>query len=993
EGKLGGQANVEDVSGTWRDLTDSVNSMASNLTDQVRAIAAVSTAVTSGDLTRSIGVEAQGEVAELKDTINQMILNLRETTERNADQSWLNSNLARFSGMMQGQRDLGTVSRLIMSELTPLVRAHYGAFFLADSYEDDEAGLHLAASYGYRTRRDVPTGFQPGEGLVGQAALEKKPIVLEDVPSDYIKIGSGLGEAPPGQLVVLPVLFEGRVMGLIELASFKPFSEVHQWFVEQLAETIGIVINAIVANMRTEELLEQSQSLTQELQDQQSELQGTNAELAEKATLLAEQNERIEVKNREIEMARLAIEEKAEQLALSSRYKSEFLANMSHELRTPLNSLLILARLLSENADGNLSDKQIEFSRTIFAAGNDLLDLIDDILDLSKVEAGKMDVHASEVRLPDVVDYVERSFRLLVEEKGLAFHLELDPALPEMVVTDEQRLQQILRNLLSNAVKFTHSGTVSLAIGPVLEGDQAAGGPADGDARIAFAVRDTGIGISHDRLELIFEAFQQADGTTSRRFGGTGLGLSISREIAKLLGGEIRVESHVGRGSTFTLTLPATLPAPSFLPEEPAGADSGTEDRAAAAAMREPADDRDEVGEGDRVLLIVEDDPSFAQVLVSLGREAGFKCIAAARGDTGLALAHEHHPDAIMLDLALPVIDGITVLAHLKRHPVTKNIPVHVLSGAAEPTAALAAGATSVMRKPIESDRLLEVLGSLTRTVGDGPRRLLVVGGDGERARATLGLPGDEVELLTAEGAEAAADVLAGEGADCVLVHLDGPARTELSRLGELRPARGAPVPVIVLAERDLDDGERAVLAEHEAMVLVVDTRSPEALVAEAAAFLGSLTGARPERRPAARIDPAAFYGKRVLIVDDDVRNVFALAAALEARGMDVAYAENGAEGIDVLRGQGTVDVMLLDVMMPEMDGYETMRAIRAMPEFAGLPIIAVTAKAMQGDRERAIASGASDYITKPVDTDQLLALMGIWLYDREPEAGAALGG
>src|SRR3954466_10724845 len=611
EGKLGGQAQVEGVSGTWRGLTENVNQLASTLTTQLRAIAEVSTAVTQGDLTRSITVDASGEVADLKDNINQMIANLRETTERNESQDWLNSNLARFSGLMQGQRDLGTVSKLIMSELTPTVNAQFGAFFLTDADGDGNGGtgtgevgeLALIASYGYKKRKNVSNRFKPGEALFGQAALEKKPILITEPPDDYIHVASGLGEATPRNIIVLPVLFEEQVLGVMELASFRPFDDTIQQFLDQLMETIGVVLSTIIANMRTEELLQQSQSLTQELQSQseelqsqqdelkrsnveleeqakslkaseellqtqQEELQQTNEELQEKAALLSQQNRDIEIKNREIELARASLEEKAEQLALSSKYKSEFLAIMSHELRTPLNSLLILSNLLASNEDKNLSEKQIEFANTIHQAGSDLLALINDILDLSKVEAGKMDVHPSHVGITQVQDYVERSFRPVAAQKELGFEISIADDAPTSIETDEQRLQQVLKNLLSNAFKFTEQGGVTLRI------ERA---PADiafaseiltrADGVVAFSVSDSGIGIPEDKLKLIFESFQQADGATSRRYGGTGLGVSISREIARLLGGEIKVESTVGEGSTFTLYLPEN-----FIPVDQFGA-------------------------------------------------------------------------------------------------------------------------------------------------------------------------------------------------------------------------------------------------------------------------------------------------------------------------------------------------------------------------------------------------------------------------------------
>ena len=558
EGKLGGQARVEGVEGTWRDLTENVNQLAGNLTTQVRAIAEVSTAVTQGDLTRSITVQAEGEVAELKDNINQMIENLRETTKVNAEQDWLKTNLARISGMLQGQRDIEAVTQLIMSEVTPVVSAQHGALFLVEHGDSlGEAELRVVASYGYKPKKGRPDRFALGDGLVGQAAVEGKTIRLTDVPSDYIKISSALGDATPAHLVVMPVMFEEQVLGVIELGALRPFSEVNQAFLDQLADTIGVVINTIQANMRTEQLLTQSQALTQELQKQSLELRQTNDELQDKTLVLQQQNRDIEIKNAEIELARAGLEEKAAQLALSSKYKSEFLANMSHELRTPLNSLLILSRMLAENGDGNLHPQQIEFAETIHAAGNDLLALINDILDLSKVEAGKMELNLGPLALVDLCEDVERAFRPVAEQNALEFRIERDHALPPALVTDEQRLQQVLRNLLSNAFKFTQKGTVTLHIGP------------DEDGTIGFSVIDTGLGIPEDKLSLIFEHFQQADGTTSRKFGGTGLGLSISREIARLLGGELRVQSTPGEGSTFTLALPLGAAAATDATAEP----------------------------------------------------------------------------------------------------------------------------------------------------------------------------------------------------------------------------------------------------------------------------------------------------------------------------------------------------------------------------------------------------------------------------------------
>ncbi len=1050
EGRLGVQAQVEGVSGVWKGLTDNVNQLAGTLTTQLRAISEVSTAVTQGDLTRSIAVEAQGEVAELKDTINQMIANLAETTRANQEQDWLNSNMARFTGMLQGERDLETVSRLIMSELTPLVGSQHGAFFMMESPggEGDDFELRLIASYGYKQRKNVPTKFKIGEALVGQAALEQKSILVTQAPDDYVRITSGLGEGAPVNVIVLPVLFEDQVMAIIELASFQRFTPVQQAFLEQLSESIGVVLNTIQANMRTEELLQQSQQLTQELQSQseelqaqqeelqqtnkeleeqaaslkaseellqtqQEELQQTNEELEEKAQLLEEQNRRIEIKNREIELARAALEEKAEQLALSSRYKSQFLANMSHELRTPLNSLLILAKLLAENPDDNLNEKQIEFANTIYSAGSDLLDLINDILDLSKVEAGRMNVHVSDVKLSDLRDFVERSFRPIAHDKGLGFEIEVRGAnVPPTVETDEQRIQQILKNLLSNAFKFTESGHVKLRIG-VAEGRQFASETLSrADAVLEFAVVDTGVGIPNDKLRLIFEAFQQADGTTSRRYGGTGLGLSISREIARLLGGEIHVESTVGDGSTFTLFLPATfqphehLPRDEFaeaavvLPSEVLDGDGATPAPPPVPVDEQPEldpalllpsdvrDDRDEIQEGDRVVLIIEDDSELARTELEVARERGFKGIVALRGDSGLALAHEFKPDAIILDMKLPVMDGWTVLDHLKHHPETRHIPVHIVSGANGRQNALRAGAVAFLEKPISREGLEETFAEIRSFIDRGVKRLLVVEDDKAQRDSVVELigSGEDVDVTAVGSSEAALEALELQRYDCMVVDLKLPEMGGFDLLEKIKAEeRFSAIPVIVYTGKELTRREETKLRKFADTIVVKDASSPERLLDETSLFLHRIERKLPQekRRMLEQLHSAeeVFNDKKILIVDDDVRNVFALTSVLEAHGMEVLYAENGRDGIDVLRRNPEVDLVLMDIMMPELDGYETIRAIREDEAFKQLPIISLTAKAMKGDREKSIASGASDYITKPVDTDQLLSLMRVWLY------------
>ncbi|GAA0337491.1 HAMP domain-containing protein [Streptomyces blastmyceticus] len=814
EGQLGGQARVRDVDGTWRDLTESVNEMAGNLTRQVRAIAEVATAVTRGDLNLKIDVDAAGEILELQDNINTMIANLRETTLANKEQDWLKGNLARISGLMQGRRDLEDVAGMIMSELTPVVSAQHGAFFLAmptgGQAAEDAYELRMLGSYGY-SMGSMPTSFRPGETLIGTAAQEKRTILVENVPPGYLKIASGLGEAPPAHVIVLPVLFEGQVLGVIELASFQPFAQIQKDFLNQIAEMIGTSVNTISVNTKTEVLLKQSQELTEQLRERSAELENrqkaleiSNAELEEKSERLARQNRDIEVKNTEIEEARQVLEERAEQLAVSMRYKSEFLANMSHELRTPLNSLLILAKLLADNAEGNLSPKQVEFAETIHGAGSDLLQLINDILDLSKVEAGKMDVSPTRIALVQLVDYVEATFRPLTAEKGLDFSVRVSPELPATLHTDEQRLLQVLRNLLSNAVKFTDTGAVELVIRPaggdvpdsIREQLLEAGSlrDADGDV-IAFSVTDTGIGIAASKMRVIFEAFKQADGTTSRKYGGTGLGLSISREIARLLGGEIHAASEPGRGSTFTLYLPLNtgeLP-PQGYPQLTPGVHG--------LAVPEPSAGAG--GGGDH------SDPSAAEP---------------ARGAAGLFLRRRRAAQAAGQWPALPGPSGV------------------------------------------------------------------------------------------------------GTGASA--------------------PA------------------------------------SEPASVPEEGSWLNESTGdaEQPSSHGFGKGFGGAFHGEKVLIVDDDIRNVFALTSVLEQYGLSVLYAENGREGIEVLEQHDDVVVVLMDIMMPEMDGYATTAAIRRMPQFAGLPIIALTAKAMKGDREKSIDAGASDYVTKPVDTDHLLTVMEQWM-------------
>ncbi len=1000
DGKLGGQARVPGAAGTWKDLTDNVNQLAANLTTQVRAIAEVATAVTKGDLTQSIKVEAQGEVAALKDNINEMIGNLKDTTLKNSEQDWLKTNLAKFSRMLQGQKDLLTVARLILSELAPVVNAQHGVFYMLRATEAP-AKLALLASYAHERPGTVAEEFYLGEGLVGQCALERQKIMLANVPPDYIRISSGLGHAAPVNIIVLPIVFEGQLKAVLELGSFDHFNPTHHAFLDQLTESIGIVINTIEANMRTEGLLSQSQSLARELQSRQEELQNTNEELQEKARLLAHQNVEVERKNQEVEQARKALEEKAEQLALTSKYKSEFLANMSHELRTPLNSLLILSDQLSRNPAGNLTLKQTEFAKTIHSSGTDLLMLINDILDLSKIESGTVAVDVGELRLADLHSYVERTFRHVAESRGLQFTVDLDPALPKSILTDSKRLQQVIKNLLSNAFKFTRQGQVALTITPA-DSDPYAGNGSLGpsDTVLAFSVSDTGIGIPTDKQQIIFEAFQQADGSTSRKYGGTGLGLAISREIARLLGGEIHLVSSPGRGSSFTLYLPQTyspqssvrrvvreLAPSSGWPEAPERASTTEAEDPSRVTVNEVGDDRAEIEPGDRTLLIVENDLAFARLLVDVAHDTGFRVLVTAFGATALTLTRQYQPSAITLDISLPDIDGWRVLERLKTDFDTRHIPVKIITTGEDLDRGRALGAVSTLAKPVKThEALVDAIEGLRRMLQATTKQLVLVQGPGpEREALHELLASDDVRLVAAESLSAAFQHLRASRADCLVLGSAMPDEEVEALARHLAEDEGAgEMPIIVYGRQELYRRLQATLESSSGKTAVTFVASPERLLDQSALLLHRAVGAMPEsqRRILEEIHHSdrALAGRKALIVDDDIRNIFALTAILEQHDMRIIAAETGRDAIEMLEKWGDVDVVLMDIMMPEMDGFETTRAIRSIPRFKSLPVVAVTAKAMKGDRERCIEAGASDYLSKPVDPDELVAKLRSWL-------------
>ncbi len=1010
EGKLGGQAKVPGASGTWKGLTENVNQLAENLTTQVRAIAEVATAVTQGDLTRSITVQAQGEVAALKDTINEMIRNLKDTTHKNTEQDWLKTNLAKFSRMLQGQKALEAVGGLILSELAPVVAAQHAEFYVLDLV-DDHPSLVLLASYASEGRGAHGKRLDIGEGLVGQCAIEKQKILLANVPQDYLRISSGLGGSVPRNILALPIIFENQIKGVIELASFEGFSDTHQAFLEQLMESIGIVINTIEANTRTEDLLTQSQSLAHELQSRQEELQQTNEELQEKARLLAHQNQEVERKNQEVEQARQALEEKARQLALTSKYKSEFLANMSHELRTPLNSLLILSDQLCVNSERNLTTKQVEFAKTIHSSGNDLLMLINDILDLSKIESGTVAVDVGELRMDELNRYVERTFRHVAESKHVQFSIHLDPRLPKSMFTDSKRLQQIIKNLLSNSFKFTHQGEVTLTIQPAT-----AGWSSDNDELnratevLAFSVADTGIGIPADKQQIIFEAFQQADGSTSRKYGGTGLGLAISRELSRLLHGEIRLASRPNKGSVFTLYLPHTFVAArasrksgdsvaaiaqaaihaaqqSTASFEPRPAVMETPEPDLTTLVNEAGDDRDVIQPGDRVMLIIENDLGFSRILLDTAREKGFKGLVTSMGAHALTMVQEYQPSVITLDIHLPDIDGWRVLSRLKNDVVARHIPVYIISTEESRERARESGAKDFVAKPIQNKQVLDILFEDMNTyLNKSPKRVLVFDEDPTALTQIKdyieGMP--DLEIIGAPMLGNVREALQQQAVDCIVVGKTGSAATLEQIVQEIHesPMNGS-TPLVVLREHQgvANDVPGRIIAKHP---MSRQVHSMARMLDQTALFLHQAVTWLPEHQRSVLNDiyrsnkPLA--GKTVLIVDDDIRNIFALSSVLEEYDMTIVSADNGRDAINLLKSQGGVDIILMDIMMPEMDGMATMREIRKIESCRNLPIVAVTAKAMKGDRERCIEAGAWDYLSKPVEREQLLSVLRAWL-------------
>ncbi|CAG7645713.1 response regulator [Paenibacillus allorhizosphaerae] len=982
-------------------------------------------------------VKSNDELGQLGVLFNQLADDLQATRKKeealvriNEDTIWLQSKSASVWFQMQETESIEEMTTIFISELSRIVGAQSGAFYVAGKSAREQQ-LYLTGTYAYAEANPIPQ-FKIGEGLAGQCAKDGKPIRVEVPSGDYAKIRSAYGDIEPLMITIQPILYTDDVLGVFELVSVKPISELEQKLIDQMSDTFGTLLNALQSRLHNEELLRIHQALTEELQSQseellsqQDELKASNEKLEEQTRvlqaseeLLQRQQEELEQANdalmrktaelevqvreteeinSQLEITKESLEKHALELAVASRYKTEFLANMSHELRTPLNSLLILSQLMKENKDGNLTGKQVEYADTIYSSGCDLLKLIDDVLDLAKVESGRMEIRQEQVGVAEIVEYANRSFEPLAQNKALDFEIHVENGVPLHIHTDSSRLMQILKNLLSNAFKFTQSGGVRLAVRLVT----------DPRPMIAFVVEDTGIGIPPEKQQMIFEAFQQADGTTSRKYGGTGLGLSVSRQLAALMGGTIELESEEGKGSVFTLWLPmsfspasreaatALVQLPSALESplpneavrvrpEPALAIPGTTPPAGKAASL--ADDRDSVAEGDKVLLIIEDDPHFATILLDMARSRGFKAIVALQGDTGLRLAKERLPDAILLDIQLPVIDGWSVLVQLKNNAATRHIPVHIISVVDEIHQGLSLGAIAWLQKPTSKESLEEAFVHIQKFLDRHIGNLLIVQPDeAQRSRLTELIAHDDVSITAAAGGAEALARLAEQPYDCIVLDYgltDIPIYEMLDRIKADETLRR--IPIILYTGTTLGKNEQLRLKKYAESIIIKDVKSPERLLDETALFLHRVEERLPEEKKQLlqklHSIEADFSGRKVLLVDDDIRNVFALSNLLEGLGMQVAFAETGRQALELLDGEPGFDLVLMDIMMPEMDGYEAMQAIRADERFDKLPIIALTAKAMKEDREKCIQAGASDYITKPVHTEQLLSLMRVWL-------------
>ncbi|MBT0665310.1 response regulator [Geobacter pelophilus] len=922
----------------------------------------------------------------------RMTESLRRSRKEELSRDWLKTGTNELNAMLRGDRQVDEMIDKSLSFLCEYLGAGVGAFYF---YNDKSRDLEIVATYAMTRRKSLNERIALGEGLAGEAARERKVICLTNVPPDYLPINSAIGEAKPLNIAAVPLLHDERLVGVLEIGSFKEFSDRELEFLQQAREGLAIGISVNLSRKLVDELLEQTQAQTEELRVQQEELQQTNEELEERAQMLEQQREQIRSKNREVEEASRSLKLKAEELERISTYKSEFLANMSHELRTPLNSLMILSSLLRDNREGNLSEKQVEYAATINSSGNDLLNLINDILDLSKIESGRLEFHYEGLPLSGLCDNLRTMFSPVAEQRGLEFAVIVDEGMPEEITTDGQRIQQILKNLISNACKFTQQGgvTVRAYLPSSAENPLAI-------AAIAFEVADTGIGIPVDKHDLVFQAFQQADGTTSRKFGGTGLGLSISRQLARGLHGDIRLSSEEGKGSVFTLFLPLDASAPKTEPRTvPQSGAPGTAPRA-EIPRQEPKngqdstlppavlpDDREQLKPGERCILIIEDDLSFAGILMEMVRKRGFSAIVAGDGESGIKLADLYLPSAIILDVMLPHIDGWGVMRSLKDSLRTRHIPVHFLTCLEDRQKAMNMGAIGFVTKPVSSQQLDEVFSNIEESIAKSVKKLLIVEDNKDEAKSMEALLGErDVAITVAATGNEAIKLLAGESFDCIVLDLglaDMSGFEVLEKIQSLDENRR--IPVIIHSGQDLSHDAEMRLRHYAESIIIKGAKSPERLLNEVTLFLHLVeSGIDPEKKRmirAALDNEAMLEGKKVLIVDDDMRNIFSLSSVLMDKNMNVVEAENGKEALVRLNEHPDIDIVLMDVMMPEMDGFAATRAIRKDPRFTRLPIIALTAKAMKGDQEECLKAGASDYIPKPVDIDKLFSLLRVWLY------------
>ena len=946
-----------------------------------------------------------------EDTLGNAILQMKESlqayNQANEEKLWIQSGIAAINDSIRGEREIATLARDAINTFVTYLGCESGLFYVAK-----ENKLQLEAGYAISDKNLVPKTLQFGETLIGQAALKNELIELHDVPDDFMKIKTGAVAAQPRHVLVVPLFNDQVVEGVIEVASLTTISAYKLAFIKEVSNDLAIALRAAKSRVRLQELLEETQAQSEELQSQHGELENLNAELemqtqrlqASEEELrvqqeelmqsnqeLVERSRLLEEKNQTILERNLDIQRKAEELEISTKYKSEFLANMSHELRTPLNSILLLSRLLAENNESNLSNEQIEYAQVIQSSGTGLLSLIDEILDLSKIEAGKMELEYAAVSVREVVSGLQALFAPVAKDKGLEWQVQVDHAVPALIETDRMRLEQILKNLISNALKFTAKGSVALTIAPLQ----------DKPSFISFAVRDTGIGIPKEKQQLVFEAFQQADGSTKRRFGGTGLGLSISRELAKILGGEIKLTSEPGAGSEFVVYIPTNKPTQNIqvpsafttpvLPTEP-GLDLNPpveRQRFTAPVIPEGMpDDRQNILPNDKVILIIEDDVHFAKALLDYTRSKGYKGIVAVRGDEGIELARQYKPMGILLDIQLPVKDGWEVMEELKSHPQTRPIPVHIMSSHEVKKESLMKGAVDFINKPVAFEQMQEIFRKIEQVVSKTHKKVLIVEENTRHAKAlSYFLETFNVNAQVSNTIAESVDALEKEGIDCVILDMGVPDHSAYSTLEEIKKRPGLEnLPIIIFTGKNLSVVEASKIKQYADSIVVKTAHSYQRILDEVSLFLHIVEEnhqpARKNKYPQLGAMEEVLRNKKILVTDDDVRNIFSITKALEKHQMHVFSAMDGKEALLLLEEQPDVDVVLMDIMMPEMDGYETMRRIKSNPRFKNLPIIAVTAKAMTGDREKCIQAGASDYISKPVDIDQLLSLLRVWLYE-----------